>query len=67
MGKDVLSNNVSTHVLIMNALQWKAFKVKRDLSACSRGLPIEDANECDQNPSKYIGVLFQELIVHLKP
>lgn len=67
MGNEVFRYNVSTEVLIMNALQWKALKVKRALSASSRALRNEDANRCGPNQSKYTRVLFQELIVHLLP
>lgn len=67
MGKEVFRYNVSTEVLIMNALQWKALKVKRALSAFSHALRNEDANRCGPNHSKYTRVLFQELIVHLRP
>jgi len=45
----------------MNALQWKALKVKHASSACSCGLRNEGANRCDLNQPKYTGVLFQEL------
>lgn len=61
MGKEVLSYNVSAELIAMNALQWKALKVKHALSACSCGLRDEGANKCDPNQPKCTGVRFREV------